>query len=306
MQHYTNLKNIQAGDTWLTIGSFDGVHQGHQYLISNLVNSAHQAGALAMAMTFQPHPAVVLRGLNTPYFLSTPEEKLEQLASLGLDAVITLEFTREFANHTAPEFIQMLTSAVRLKQLWVGKDFALGKDRVGNLDYLADLGRQMGWMINSLPPMEKDGVKISSSLIRCKLKEGDIAGVNELLGRSYSVAGEVTHGEGRGHLLGFPTANVQVPYMRLLPARGVYACKVELDDAVYKTVANIGLRPTFTDGQAISRLEAHILDYSGDLYHRKIRVEFIQRLREEKKFTSVQELMDQVQTDIRHARQELT
>jgi riboflavin kinase/FMN adenylyltransferase len=306
MQHYTNLKNIQAGDTWLTIGSFDGVHQGHQYLISNLVNSAHQAGALAMAMTFQPHPAVVLRGLNTPYFLTTPEEKLDLLASLGLDAVITLEFTREFANHTALEFIQMLTGAVRLKQLWVGKDFALGKDRVGNLDYLGDLGKQMGWIINSLPPMETDGAKISSSLIRCKLQDGDIAGANELLGRNYSVTGEVTHGEGRGHLLGFPTANVQVPFMRLLPARGVYACKVALDGELYNSVANIGLRPTFTDGQAISRLEAHILDYSGDLYHRNIRVEFIQRLREEKKFTSVQELMDQVQTDIRHARQELT
>lgn len=305
MQHYTQLQNIQAGDTWMTIGSFDGVHQGHQFLISQLVQTAHQSGGLAMALTFQPHPAEVLRGLNTPYYLTTHEEKLELLGQLGLDAVITLQFTRELAALTAREFMQHVIDAVHLRCLQVGKGFALGKDRVGDLDYLTSLGEELGYCMISLPNLELDGAKISSSQIRALLQQGDVSAANTLLGRNYSVAGEVIHGEGRGRLLGFPTANIQAPFRRLLPDRGVYACLVTLDGHQYKAVTNIGLRPTFTEGQASSRMETHILDYSGDLYHRNIRVEFIKRLRAEKKFGSVQELMAQVQTDIRSAREEM-
>lgn len=305
MQHYTNLQNIQTGDTWLTIGSFDGVHLGHQFLISHLVSSAHQAGARAVLLTFQPHPAVVLRGLNTPYFLSTHEEKLEYLSQLDLDAVITLEFTHELASLSADEFVLLLTTAMDLKCLCVGKGFALGRNRVGTQEYLADLGTRLGFSMGAVPVLEQDGVKISSSLIRSYLQEGNVEKANSLLGKLYSVSGEVVHGERRGRELGFPTANIQVPYTRILPARGVYACQVKVDQVVYHAVANIGLRPTFTEGQASSRLEAHLLDYSGDLYTHNIRVEFIKRLRDEMKFQSVQELVDQVQADIRRTREEL-
>ncbi len=304
MQRYTDLQNIQTGDAWLTIGSYDGVHLGHQFLISELVSSAHQAGARAFLMTFDPHPAVVLRGLNQPYFLSTTEEKLEYLTQLGLDAVITIPFTPEIADLSPDSFMKQLTAAFPLRCLWVGKGFALGKNRIGDQDYLVRLGKQLGFNVHETPVMELDGIKISSSLIRSYLQEGNVEKANSLLGRYYMVSGEVQHGDGRGQSLGFPTANVLPPVTRLLPARGVYACQIDLDGQHYLAVTNIGLRPTFSAGQTDTRLEAHILGYNGDLYGRIIRVEFIKRIRDEKKFGSVEELMAQVQSDIRQTREE--
>jgi riboflavin kinase / FMN adenylyltransferase len=306
MLQYNNLTNISAEDTWLTIGSFDGVHRGHQFLISNLVTEAHQAGSKAMVLTFHPHPAQVLRGLNTPYFLTTREEKLELLAGLHLDGVITLAFTPEMAASSAEDFMQMLTAAVHLKRLRVGQGFALGHDRKGNVDFLRVLGKELGYTVDTVTPYEMDGKRLSSSLIRGLIREGQVEQAGIYLGRPYSVQGLVVAGDGRGKSLGFPTANVQTDPLRLLPERGVYACRVVVDDHIYPSVANIGLRPTFTDGSSESRLEAHLLDYSGDLYKRNIRVEFIQRLREEKKFNTVQELMAQVQADIRHGREVLS
>jgi riboflavin kinase / FMN adenylyltransferase len=306
MLHYTNLTNISTEDTWLTIGSFDGVHRGHQFLISNLVSEAHQAGNQAMVLTFHPHPAQILRGLNTPYFLTSLEEKLELLDSLHLDGVITLEFTHAMAASSAEDFMQMLTGAVHLRRLRVGQGFALGHERKGNVDYLRVLGKQLGYSVDTVTPYELDGKKLSSSLIRSLIREGRVEQAGIFLGRPYSVQGLVVPGDGRGKSLGFPTANVQPDPLRLLPERGVYACRVTVDNRTYPSVANIGLRPTFEGGSNESRLEAHLMDYSGDLYKRNIRVEFIQRLREEKKFNTVQELMDQVQADIKHGREVLS
>lgn len=305
MQHYTNLNDIPTGDSWLTIGAFDGIHLGHQFLFSHLVQSAHQDGARAVILTFDPHPAVVLRGLSTPYLLTTHSEKLAIIANHGLDAVVTLPFSTELAALSADEFMQMICQALQLKVLCVAKGFALGKDRIGTQDYLAQLGKTLGYRMVDLPVLETDGVKISSSLIRRYLQEGDVARANSLLGRSYSVSGIVTHGEGRGRNLGFPTANVTPSEWRLLPARGVYACRAIYKHQSYLAVTNIGMRPTFTEGKVASRLETHLLDFNGDLYQQEVQVEFIKRIRDEKKFSSIQELIDQVQADISQTREEI-
>lgn len=304
MQHYAQLQQIPSGESWLTIGAFDGVHRGHQFLISQVVASAHGAGAKAYVMTFEPHPAIVLRGMKEPYYITTHEDKLEYLSRMKLDGVITLEFTQELSELSAREFMGKVAESCHLKYLLVGKDFALGKGRVGTYEYLARLGKELGYEMCSVSDFKIDGEKVSSTLIRESLRQGDIPRVNRLLGRKYAVSGEVVEGEGRGYHLGFPTANIQTAPFILLPEGGVYVCQVELDGKKHKAVTNIGLRPTFNEGETNPRVEVHILDYAGNLYHRNLRVEFIQRLRAEKKFNSVEELKNQVQSDIRRAREE--
>ncbi len=302
MQHYSGLPEKQIGDTWLTIGSFDGVHIGHQKLISDLVAGAHKANCLAGVLTFVPHPAEVLRGLPDGFYLSSPDEKNKLLSTLGVDFVLSLPFTKEIAGWQANTFLEMVTNAIQVRRLIVGEGFALGKGRAGTTAVLEETGKVFNYELQTVKPYTLKGDICSSSLIRSVLALGDVEKANQLLGREYSVEGKIVHGDGRGHKIGFPTANVQLPPKRLLPANGVYVCRVTVSGGSYIGVANIGVRPTFIDQPTNPVFEIHLLDFSGDLYGSELSVSFLRRLREEKKFFSVNQLVQQIELDILEAR----
>jgi len=302
MLHHTSLQDLHLQGTWLTIGSFDGVHKGHQAILRKLVAGAHAANAPAVALTFYPHPSIVLRGRTGPFYLTSPEERVELLGELGVDRVITLTFDQALASLTAHEFIQALYEHLGLRHLYVGHDFALGRGRQGDLPFLQDLGKEMGFTINVMHPIRLAGQVVSSSRIRAALAEGDVRLAGALLGRRYRVNGEVVPGDGRGRTIGIHTANLAVDPERCLPKSGVYACLASIDGQEWGAVANIGIRPTFENKEVLPRLEAHLLDYEGDLYGMDLRVAFAARLRDEQRFPNVGALVAQIQADIRKAK----
>lgn len=305
MQHLTSLEHLHLDHTWATIGSFDGVHRGHQVIISKLVAGAHQSGAQAAVVTFFPHPAVVLRGSQGPFFLTTPEERAQLLEELGVDVVVTLHFDRQMAALTAEEFMRNISDHLGLRRLFVGYDFALGRGREGNVDRLRQLGEQMGYTLEANESFEIGGEPVSSSRIRGLLTRGAVDEAALLLGRPYSLSGEVIHGDGRGRTLGIPTANISVWQERIIPAVGVYATWAIVDGERLASVTNIGVRPTFENQPVFARVEAHLLDADLDLYEKKVKLEFIQYLRREQRFPSIQELLDQIHRDIQQSREVL-
>jgi riboflavin kinase/FMN adenylyltransferase len=302
MLHHTSLQDLHLQGIWLTIGSFDGVHKGHQAILRKLIAGAHAAGAPAVVLTFFPHPSIVLRGRSGPFYLTSPEERAALLGELGVDRVITLPFDRELAAQTARQFVQALYDHLGLRHLHVGHDFALGRGRQGDLPYLQGLGKEMGFTVSVMHPVRQQGQAVSSSRIRAVLGEGDVRLARALLGRRYQVEGEVVAGDGRGRTIGIPTANLDVWSERLLPKSGVYACLACVDGQIRRAVANIGVRPTFETQEALPRVEAHLLDYAGDLYGKDMALSFVARLRDEQRFANVQELVAQIQADIRQAK----
>jgi riboflavin kinase/FMN adenylyltransferase len=302
MVHHTSLQDLHLQDTWLTIGSFDGVHKGHQAILRKLVAGAHAANAPAVALTFYPHPSIVLRGRTGPFYLTSPEERAKLLGELGVDRVITLTFDQALANLTAHEFVQILYDHLGLRHLYVGHDFALGRGRQGDLPFLKSLGKEMGFSVNVMQPIRLGGQVVSSSRIRFALAEGDVRLARALLGRRYQVEGEVVPGDGRGRTIGIHTANLEVQPDRCLPKTGVYACLASVDGQVWRAVANIGVRPTFENQAALPRLEAHLLDFSGDLYGKDLQIAFTARLRDEQRFPNVEALVAQIQADIHKAK----
>jgi riboflavin kinase/FMN adenylyltransferase len=303
VQYFTSLDDINTNNTWLTIGSFDGVHVGHQQLIRELINKAHDSGAQSVVLTFHPHPSVVLKGRKGAFYLTTKTEKVELLERLGVDIVISHPFTYELSQSTARDFISYLVDHLRFRELWVGHDFALGKGREGNVEYLKLIGEDYGYRVQSVEPISSDGQVISSSQIRNLIIDGNIESANKLLGRPYQVVGEVIHGDGRGKGIGIPTANLETGEEKLIPGAGVYACKVQILNKLWPAAVNIGTRPTFESTNQISHVEAHILDFSSELYTQQISIEFISRLRGEEKFQSVNELINQVHKDIDRTRE---
>jgi riboflavin kinase/FMN adenylyltransferase len=303
MQHSTQLTDLHLGNTWLTIGSFDGVHQGHQGLIRHLVTKAHSNDAQAAVLTFHPHPAIVLRGKNDPFYLTSLDEKLELIESLGVDYCITMEFNLTIASFTAQYFIQLLSQHMVLKKLIVGQGFALGRGRTGDIGTLTRIGENVGYTVEVIDPVEKDGVITSSSHIRKLISDGEVDLAKRFLGRDYSITGIISHGDGRGRTLGFPTANIAIPQLRLLPKAGVYACKTLINGKSYPSVANIGFRPTFNLPDPALHLEVHILDFDEDIYGQLVNIEFIKYLRGEVKFLSIEQLIEQIHKDIKTARE---
>jgi riboflavin kinase / FMN adenylyltransferase len=306
VQHYSSLDGVNIQNTWLTIGSFDGVHLGHQQLICELNNQAHQVGAKSAVLSFHPHPTVILRGRTGAFYLTTHSEKVELLNELGTDIVITHPFTYEISQSTAREFISYLKGHLGFRELWVGYDFALGKGREGNVSYLKQLGDEFNYHVHAIEPVVSDGHTISSSLIRNLIIDGNIVEANKLLGRLYRVVGEVIHGDGRGKTIGIPTANLETGVEKLIPGAGVYACRVQINNKLWSAAVNVGTRPTFESTDQRSHVEAHILDYSSDLYHQKITIEFVERLRGEQRFQSVQGLIQQIHEDINQTRKIIT
>jgi riboflavin kinase/FMN adenylyltransferase len=302
MIHVRSLSELKADrPSLLTVGSFDGVHLGHQTLIRRLALAAHERAYHAAAVTFYPHPGLVLRGYKPSFYLSTPDDKANLLASLGADIVVTHPFNRDVANLTAAQFVDSLRAALDFRELWCGADFALGHNREGTVEWLKQYGTGAGFTMKVIEPVSLNGKVISSSRIRQALNEGEVGEAAACLGRPYQLTGPVVEGAKRGRTIGIPTANIRMDDDQAYPANGVYACRAWVNGEAANAVANIGLRPTFESGSK-PILEAHLLDFDRDLYGQPLTLDFIARLRPEQKFNGVQELMAQIQKDIAEAR----
>ena len=304
---HRDLTDTSERPTVVTIGAYDGVHLGHRAVVSEVRRLAAERDLESAVVTFDRHPATVVRPESAPKLLCDPAQKLELLASTGVDATWLVPFDEQRAQETAEEFVlEVLVDRLRAKFVVVGEDFHFGKGRGGNVALLQTLGAQYGFDVIGLPLVGGEGAlgrKVSSTQIRRVLEAGDVARGQELLGRYHEVRGPVVHGDARGRTLGFPTANVAVPTDICLPADGIYAGWYLRPDGVALPAAiNLGRRPTFYDAQPYSLLEAFILDWSGDLYDENARVEFVQRLRAEMKFDSIDALVDQMNADVHHAR----
>jgi riboflavin kinase/FMN adenylyltransferase len=285
-------------DSVVTIGSFDGVHRGHQALITSADGTVNAAASVVI--TFFPHPSVVL-GRAQPYYLTAPEEKLVQINQTGVDLLIELQFTRETAQVRAADFVEQLQRHVRMRELWIGHDFALGYQREGNAEFLTKLGQTRGFAVHAVDPLTNDGEIISSSNIRAALRAGDVAHAAKLLGRPFRLSGRVVPGDGRGKAIGVPTANLDVWQDHAIPANGVYACRAWVGHIPHRAAINIGTRPTVTD-ETGRTVEAHLLDFDKDLYGLNIALDFFERLRGEQKFANVQELVKQIKLDVETTR----
>ncbi|MGJ3238273.1 MAG: bifunctional riboflavin kinase/FAD synthetase [Anaerolineae bacterium] len=307
MIHVRQLDHVQLDQpSMVTIGVFDGIHRGHQALIQHLVAEAHNADRLAVVLTFHPHPDVVLQDIQERYYLTSPEQRADLLGAMGVDVVVTHPFDASVREVRATDFVDQLLQSLNMVCLRVGTDFALGYQREGTVAYLTQLGQERGYDVLpiELVKLNGDDQRISSSVIRSALQAGDVVRANSLLGRSYAVRGEVVHGDHRGRLLGFPTANMAVWDQQVLPARGVYAGWATLGDERFMAVANLGIRPTF-DGQTLS-LEPHLLDFERDIYGETLTLSFEHRLRAEQKFEGLDALKAQLDHDIEQGRALLT
>lgn len=299
------LQGWDLRDARVTIGSFDGVHRGHQLIIHRLVESARKAGAPSVVITFYPHPAVVLGKKANHFYLSHPTEREEMLKELGVDEIITLAFSRELAALSPEEFLTPLKVHLGMKELWVGYDFALGRNRAGNTQRLSELGKDFGYVLKLLDPFQQDERVVSSSLIRDSLANGEMEAANNMLGRTYSLTGTVVVGDGRGRQIGFPTANLSFWEEKLVPRNGIYAGWAWVEGRRYGTAINVGLRPTFGDDLLHPRVEPFILDFDRDIYGEEIRVEFVKYLRPEARYESIDELITQINKDVENTREEL-
>jgi len=301
MQIIDDLSQVHLDkNTVLTIGAFDGVHRGHQYLIRQLLRKARRTHRLAGLITFHPHPSAVLSPGNPTRYITTPGEKVALLERLGLDIVAILPFNREMAQTLARRFIEIVSRQLRMTELWVGKDFALGCGREGTPEVLRALGQEMGFSFETINPLVWKGEVISSTRIRSLLFSGRVREAAELLSRYPSLAGEVVRGAQRGRCLGFPTANLEVRAERAVPANGVYAVYAVLGEERYQGLANVGVRPSFDNGERT--VETYILDFEADIYGYDLVVEFVQCLRPEKRFTDIKDLIAQIEKDIIEAR----
>lgn len=292
-EHVTGLEHGSC----VTIGNFDGVHKGHQLLISRVRDRAQQLGVPSVVITFEPHPLRFFTGRKTPPFITVYEEKMALIEELGIDYALCLEFNATLAGMSPDEFVrQILVRGVRVRELIIGYDYAFGKGRQGNYGLLSALGRELDFVVEQLEPVFVDDAIVSSTRIRDLVESGDVWAARPLLGRFYRVTGTVVHGQNRGgRLLGFPTANMCLRD-ELFPRTGVYCCWAEVDAVLHPAVANIGYNPTF--GNDVLSVEVHILDMQADLYGKTMRVHFVQRLRGEKKFSGLDELKQQIARDI--------
>jgi len=300
--HTHSLDDLSLQNAWLTIGIFDGVHRGHREILQPLVSGAHAAGEQAVVLTFTPHPAIVL-GKKTDFkCLTTPDELLVLLESLGVDVVINHAFSREFVNQTAEEFMRHVARSLGLRRLFIGYDTALGRGREGDAARLIEIGKELGYTVQAVPALSDERGVISSTRIRQSITDGHVSAAAGDLGRYYDLTGPVIHGDGRGHRINIPTANIQVPAVKIIPANGIYACWAQLkgsgEGKKYPAATNVGVRPTFTPDRPAPAVEAHLLDFSRDLYGQRVRLEFVEYLRTEQKFSSVEALVEQIHADI--------
>jgi len=294
------IDNLQdyfiEGESILTIGAFDALHLGHQALVRNVVERAQQTGRQSGLVTFYPRPAQVLFPDRLIQHVTTPGEKAALLEQLGMDLMVLIQFTREFASQPAELFVHLLVDHLHPAEIWIGTDFMFGRDRGGNVDSMQRFGQDLGFDVHVLSPVQSDGSTISSSRIRQLLSEGNVVEAARLLGRYYSLAGEVVAGYQRGRDLGFPTANLEVRQERALPRDGVYACFVRLGAERFPAMANLGVRPTFDNGGRV--LEVYLIDMNISLYGCDLVVEFVRWIRPETRFESADALIEQLHSDV--------
>lgn len=291
---------ISDRPTVLTIGVFDGVHRGHQHLIGSTIQRAKELGYQSAVLTFDPHPDLVIRPERDRHYLSTLEQRAEYIEQLGADLLIVMPFSRAVMAQTALEFMTQICQALPLRELWVGHDFALGRGREGNIARLSEIGTELGYTVHPVDALSEQGEVISSSSIRRALIQGDVATANRLLARPFTLRGKVIEGDKRGRTIGFPTANLDISVQHLLPADGVYVGKAYIGGKEYASATNVGTRPTF-DGIE-RRVEAYLLDFSGNIYGQSVDLEFLEFLRGDIRFESVEALIEQIAKDVQDTR----
>lgn len=289
---------LKDTNSFVTIGTFDGLHLGHKRIIEKLKEKAALTGGRSVVITFDPHPRTLFQSADPVKLLTSLDEKIELFGKTGIDVLWIIKFTREFASLTSEEFVKThLVEKLGVKEIIIGHDHRFGKGRDGDEAKLKEIGAKYGFSVTPVEAVEVNGQTASSSKIRKALTEGELVLANAFLGRNYSLRGEVVVGEKRGRTLGFPTANVgDIAPGKLIPANGVYAVKVIIEGKEYYGVINIGRRPTFNTNDEIIP-EVHILDFNSDVYGKKIEVVFVERLRGEIKFSSKEELIKQINED---------
>lgn len=293
--------------TVATVGTFDGVHRGHQDVLARLVARAVSSGMRSLLVTFDPHPLEVVNPTAAPPLLTVGDEKLEVLAESGVNYVVIIPFTRDLAAYDAARFVdEVLVGRYRVRHLLMGHDHGLGRNRAGDEGMLRTLGESRGFSVEAVEPVTSgQGQPVSSTAIRRAVAGGDLSRARDGLGRPYAVGGRVVRGEARGRLLGFPTINIPLPSARkLLPPEGVYAVEVQTPRGPFAGMLNLGGRPTFGDDRPV--LEAHLFDAEGEFYGMRVRVDFHQRLRDTQRFDSAAALVAQLRDDEREARHALT
>lgn len=301
MQVFVGLDQIpkKLKNPVLTIGNFDGVHRGHQSLFQKVREWAVRLNGQSVVMTFQPHPLEVLFPGKGPAFITQHERKLQLIESCGIDCAIIIPFNREFSLISAHSFVKdLLVDKIGIRAIVVGYDYRFGHSREGDIDFLREMGKQHGFEVDTVAGIRIDEKVVSSTAIRKLIHDGDLKEAAKLLGRCYEVTGTVITGRSRGRLLGFPTANVRIP-IQATPRTGVYAVETEVDGRCYGGAASLGFNPTFGDGEF--SLEVHILGFNEDIYGKQITIRFLDRLRDEKRFSGPEELVAQIKKDVQLA-----
>ena len=297
--HGTDNAGIARG-TVLTLGVFDGLHLGHQRIMQTVVESARSLGAVPTVITFDPHPRAVLHPNNAPPLLQTLDQRLANFEVLGIEQAIVIRFDRDFAGIDAESFLRdIVHERLQAREVFLGKGFAFGRNRGGNIDLLREMSRRLGFFADEVPEVRLRGQRISSSRIRQLLAAGQVNLARRMLGRPYGVEGQIIHGFARGRTIGFPTANLK-PRNRVIPKFGVYATATLIDGLWRRSITNVGVRPTF-DGDHAPSIESYIFDFDGDLYGDVLRVRFLHRIRDERKFAGIDELKAQIECDTRRA-----
>jgi len=300
MKIYHNILEFKpVPNTVVTIGTFDGVHRGHQVILNDMVRKAREIGGETVVVTFYPHPRNVLCiGDDNLRFISTQEEKIKQMDALGIDNLIIINFTKEFSKLTSEDFVKsFIIDKIKPTMLIIGYDHHFGKDRHGDFDMLNELGAKNDFTVERVPVQNIDNVVVSSTKIRNALQMGDIGRANMLLGRQFSYTGIVVHGMGLGRQMGYPTANIEVALeYRLIEKSGVYATFADFDGKTYPTMTYIGRRPTVNDNRPAT-IESHLIGFDGNLYGKQLTIRFLDRVRDEKKFNGLDELKNQINID---------
>ncbi len=291
-----------AEGTVVTVGTFDGVHRGHWAVLGELVRVAGERELSSTLVTFDPHPLRIVRPEHAPKLLTTPAEKVEILAQSAVDYVALVQFTRELSGYSPREFVdRVLLQGLGMRHLVIGYDHGFGRGRSGDVDTLREIGQEVGFDVDVVAPVDVDGSPVSSSRIRTALSAGDVSAAEQALGRPYSLEGTVVRGEGAGKKLGFPTANLALRHEdKLVPHEGIYAVRAALRDRYVDGVLHLGPRPTFP-GLPPS-IELHLFDFEGDLYGRRVRVDFHARIRDIAKFANVKQLITAMEADCEAAR----
>jgi len=301
MQILRGLYSPDSHPVALTIGNFDGVHLGHQALLSELRTAAQFRGLPTAVVIFEPHPREFFMPQQAPARLTSLREKLELFATLGIDRVHVCRFNERFAQMSAENFINALNGKLFARFVLIGDDFRFGSGRGGDFALMAKMGAQLGFAVKSVSSVTHDGVRISSTAIRAALVAGQLRTAQRYLGRHYSISGRVVHGDGMGRKLGFPTANIQLKH-NLPPLSGIFVVQAHAEGlGVLQGVSSLGIRPTVrSDGKQV--LEVHLLEFDQQIYGKHLRVEFLQKLRDEEKYPDVETLTRQIALDVMNAR----